>query len=145
MYLVDTNVISALAPSKVERNDVLVAWFNRASSVLYLSVITGAEVMSGISKADREGATTKAQRLRDWWGAIEHLYSDRILPFDLACAHRAGRFLDESRAHRPGFEDIAIAATAQVHGLTVLSRNLRHFLPLGVAVQNPFEAIPTLP
>lgn len=81
-------------------------------------MITGADVASGGAKADREGATTKAQRLQDWWRAIEHLYADRILPFDLACAHEAGRILDVARAYKPGFEDIAIAATAQIHGVT---------------------------
>lgn len=145
MFLVDTNVISALAPSKRPDSGELVAWLDRASSFLYLSVVTGAEVVSGIAKAEREGADTKARRLREWWGAIEHLYADRILPFDLNCAHQAGRFLDRARAHQPGFEDIAIAATAQVHGFTVLTRNLRHFLPLGVDAADPFERLPELP
>lgn len=145
MYLVDTNVISALAPSKSERHEEMAKWFDQASQFLYLSVITGAEVISGIAKAEREGATAKAQRLKDWWVAVEHLYGERILPFDMNCAREAGGILDMSRAHRPGFEDIAIAATAQTHGLTVLTRNLRYFLPLGVDARNPFEQLPNLP
>jgi len=51
-------------------------------------------------------------------------------------------FLDDPRAHPPGFEDVAIAATAKVHGLTVLTRSMRHFWPLGVQVFNPLEALP---
>ena len=72
------------------------------------------------------------------------LYAQNLLPFDLKCAHAAGQILDHCRAHRPGFEDIAIAATARVHGLTVLTRNLRHFEPLGVRALDPFEALPEL-
>ncbi|CDN58356.1 Probable ribonuclease VapC 2 (plasmid) [Neorhizobium galegae bv. officinalis bv. officinalis str. HAMBI 1141] len=144
MFLVDTNVISALAPSKRQSSGQLVEWLDKASSQLFLSVISAAEVKSGIAKAERDGASTKAQRLKDWWESIEYLYAQKLLPFDLRCAHAAGRILDDARAHRPGFEDIAIAATAKVHGLTVLTRNMRHFGPLGVRVVDPFEALPEL-
>ncbi|MGZ2384629.1 PIN domain-containing protein [Rhizobium leguminosarum] len=144
MFLVDTNVISALAPSKRQSSGQLVEWLDKASSRLFLSVISAAEVKCGIAKAERDGATTKAQRLEDWWESIEYLYAQKLLPFDLRCAHAAGRILDDARAHQPGFEDIAIAATAKVHGLTVLTRNLRHFEPLGVQVLDPFEALPEL-
>ncbi|MBY5711838.1 type II toxin-antitoxin system VapC family toxin [Rhizobium leguminosarum] len=144
MFLVDTNVISALAPSKRQSSGQLVEWLDKASSQLFLSVISAAEVKSGIAKAERDGATTMAQRLKDWWESIEYLYAQKLLPFDLRCAHAAGRILDDARAHQPGFEDIAIAATAKVHGLTVLTRNMRHFGPLGVQVLDPFEALPEL-
>jgi predicted nucleic acid-binding protein len=142
MFLVDTNVISALAPSRRPGLAKLVEWLDRASPRLFLSVVSAAEVRSGIAKAEREGATTKAFRLREWWESIEYLYAEKLLPFDLGCAHAAGQILDDARAHQPGFEDIAIAATAQVHGLTVLTRNIRHFVPLGVRVLDPFAALP---
>ena len=145
MYLVDTNVISALAPSKRGGEGALVDWLDRASPLLFLSVVTAAEVASGITKAERPRLARRALALRDWWQAIEYLYADKLLAFDLACARAAGRMLDQARAHDPGFEDIAIAATAEVHGLTVLTRNVRHFEPLGVAVLDPFEALPPLP
>lgn len=144
MFLVDTNVVSALAPAKRGSVMGLVDWLDRASPHLFLSVVSAAEVRAGIAKAEREGAITKGQQLKAWWGSIEHLYEDRLLPFDLHCAHAAGAILDEARAHRPGFEDIAIAATARVHGLTVLTRNLRHFAPLGVPAADPFQALPEL-
>ncbi|RCS22674.1 type II toxin-antitoxin system VapC family toxin [Phyllobacterium salinisoli] len=142
MFLVDTNVISALAPSKRQNFELLVEWLDKIGPQLFLSVISAAEVKSGIAKAEREGATTKARRLKEWWESIEYLYAQNLLPFDLKCAHAAGHMLDHSRAHPPGFEDIAIAATAQVHGLTVLTRNLRHFQPLGVRALDPFDALP---
>lgn len=144
MFLVDTNVISALALSKRPSSHELADWLDRASSQLFLSVITAAAVRSGISKAEREGATTKAHRLREWWESIEYLYAEKLLPFELRCAHAAGQILDHARAHQPGFEDIAIAATAKVHELTVLTRNMRHFEPLGVRALDPFTALPEL-
>jgi toxin FitB len=144
MFLIDTNVISALAPSKRSGSAELVEWLDRASSRLFLSVITAAEVRSGIVKAQREGATTKARMLTEWWGSIEYLYDEKILPFDLRCAHMAGQILDDARAHQPGFEDIAIAATARTNDLVVLTRNLRHFDPLGVRAIDPFMALPDL-
>ena len=145
MYLVDTNVISALAPTRRMITGDLVDWLDHASPHLFISVITAAEVQSGISKASREGASTKAKKLREWWESIEYLYAKKILPFDLQCTHSAGRIVDEARAHRPGFADIAIAATAKVNGLTVLTRNLRHIEPLGVPCVDPFERLPPLP
>lgn len=144
MFIVDTNVISALAPSKQGKSAPIVEWLDKASPQLFMSVISAAEIKSGIAKAEREGATTKAQRLNDWWDSIEYLYAKKILAFDLQCAHAAGQILDRARAHDPGFEDIAIAATASVHGLTVLTRNIRHFRPLGVQAIDPFETLPTL-
>ncbi|MGB1025192.1 MAG: type II toxin-antitoxin system VapC family toxin [Rhodospirillaceae bacterium] len=141
-YLVDTNLISALAPSKGENNLALINWLKRSNQSLYLSVITTAEVSAGIAKAQRQGAHKKAELLATWWGGIEHLYGHKILPFDQHCAQAAGKLMDQARAHRPGFEDLAIAATAQSHGMTVLTRNLRHFLPLDVSAINPFDDLP---
>jgi toxin FitB len=145
MFLVDTNVISALAPSKRADAKDLALWLDEASPHLFLSVVTAAEVAAGIAKAEREGAGAKARSLAGWWQAVEHLYGEKVLPFDLRCAHLAGGMLDRARAHRPGFEDIAIAATAKAHGLTVLTRNLRHFEPLGVSALDPFQGLPSLP
>ncbi|SDP85414.1 hypothetical protein SAMN05428967_3869 [Phyllobacterium sp. YR620] len=145
MFLIDTNVISALSPMKKDRRQELETWLDHASPYLFLSVITAAEVTNGILKAKRAGAKQKATALAAWWEAIEHLYANRLLAFDLAAAHVAGTILDYARAHAPGFEDIAIAATAKLHGLTVLTANERHFAPLGVVVINPFKMLPALP
>jgi predicted nucleic acid-binding protein len=145
VFLVDTNIISAVAPTKRGRSENLAAWLDRAGPHLFLSAITAAEITSVIVKAEREGATTKAAALRDWWQAIEHLYADQFLLFDVTVAHVAGRILDRARAVDVGFEDIAIAATAETHGLTVLTANERHFQPLGVAFINPLKALPSLP
>ncbi|WP_174804519.1 type II toxin-antitoxin system VapC family toxin [Martelella limonii] len=142
MYLVDTNVISALAPSNHSRATAVIQWLDRASDDLFLSAVTAAEVHAGIAKAERQKSTAKAERLQAWWQSIEYLYGQKILPFDLRCAHLAGEIIDAARAHQPGFADIAIAATAKAHGLTILTRNIRHFGPLGVPVHDPFQSLP---
>jgi toxin FitB len=144
MFLVDTNVISELATTKREAVRHVVDWLDRAGPRLFMSVISVAEIYAGIAKADREGAKTKARKLSEWWQPIEHLYADRLLPFDLNCARTAGEIIIAARAHRPGFEDIAIAATARVHELVVVTRNLRHFEPLGVQAVDPYIALPEL-
>jgi toxin FitB len=139
-YLVDTNVISAAAPSATTRPS-LVEWMDSHSSALFLSAVTVAEIADGIAKARREGATRKASGLSAWLRALLHLYGDRVLPFDAPTAEIAGALSDlaRGRGHSPGFADVAIAATARRHGLTILTRNGRHFAPMDVAVVDPFE------
>ncbi len=143
MYLLDTNVISMGAPTRSPAHG-LAAWMERNSAALYLSVITIAEIEDGIPKARRTGAAVKAARLSEWLDAIVHLYSARILALDVAASRVLGRLADRARAtgQAPGFADLAIGAIAQVHGHVVLTRNLRHFRPLGVESLDPFEALP---
>lgn len=143
MYLVDTNVISAGAPSRVPSADLL-AWMDGHSADLFLSVVTVAEIEDGIAKAQREGASRKADDLSAWLETVLHLYSQRIMAFDVPTARIAGTLSDlaHGRGHAPGFADIVIAATAKRHNLTILTRNLRHFEPLGVPVHNPFAQLP---
>lgn len=142
MFLLDTNVVSALAPHNVDRHPELVAWMRRNDRLLRLSVVTASEVEAGIAKAARTGARAKSASLRKWWAGLVGFYDDRILQVDLRIAEAAGQMLDEARAHDPGYEDILIAATARVHGMTVLTRNERHFAPLGVDVVDPFVRLP---
>lgn len=63
-----------------------------------------------------------------------YLYAQKLLPFDLRCTQAAGQILDHARAHQPGFEDIAIAATAQVHGLTGFDQEYATFRALGCSL-----------
>ncbi len=144
MYLVDTNVVSAGAPSRSLSSASLVQWMDANSNRLYLSVITLTEIEDGIAKARREGATKKADLLAEWFELLLHLYGDRILPYDIAVARIAGRLADRARGKglAPGLADLAIAATAQAHRLTVLTRNLKHFIPLDVAAHDPFGTLP---
>jgi predicted nucleic acid-binding protein len=143
-YLVDTNVISATSPTTVERRSELIEWMDLHSSDLFLSAVTIAEVADGIAEAKREGAKRKAADLSAWLRTVLHLYGDRVLPFDGPTAEIAGVLADlaRGRGHSPSFADIAIAATARRHELTILSRNIRHFAPADVAVTDPFQNLP---
>ena len=143
MYLVDTNIISTAAPSR-QASSALVEWMDSHSAALFLSAVTVAEIEDGIAKSRREGARRKSADLAAWLETVLHLYGDRVLAFDVATARIAGATSDRARGlgQAPGFADIIIAATAQHRGLTVLSRNVRHLLPLGVAVIDPFLELP---
>ena len=143
-YLVDTNVISATAPTMAVTRVEIIKWMDAHSDNLFLSAITIAEIADGIAKAKREGAKQKASDLSAWLQTVLHLYDDRVLPFDTSTAEIAGALADlaRSRGHSPGFADIAIAATASRHSLTILSRNRRHFTPMDVAVIDPFHKLP---
>lgn len=145
MYLLDTNIVSADAPTKRQIGvEAFAAWLRANNDRLYLSAITIAEIEAGIARMVRIGATTKAEHLRRWLAAVEHFYAGRILPFGVEEARHAGLMLDRARAHAPGFEDIAIAATAAAHGFTVLTANVRHFEPLGVPLANPLKQLPVI-
>ena len=144
-YLVDTNVISAAAPTTAVRRAALTEWMETHSSGLFLSAVTIAEISDGIAKARREGAKRKASDLAAWLRAVLHLYGDRVLPFDGETAEIAGGLSDLARGHghAPGFADIAIAATARRHHLTILSRNERHFAAMEATVIDPFRQLPS--
>lgn len=143
MYLVDTDVISAGSPAK-RSAPALLDWMDANSPRLYLSAIAIAEIEDGIAKARREGASRKARALAQWLEALLHLYADRVLPFDVAAARIAGRLSDLARGkgQSPGFPDVAIAAIAQAHSFTVLTRNLKHFAMFGMPAHDPFRSLP---
>ena len=143
MYLVDTNVISAVSPNRPVPA-ALVEWMDAQSDSLFLSVVTIAEIEDGIAKLRREKATRRSRDLASWLDVVLHLYGDRILGFDLPAARIAGQLSDRARGqgHSPSFADIIIAATARQHGLTLLSRNAKDFVPLGVRVLDPFSTVP---
>ena len=142
-YLVDTNVLSATAPAAATRSGLL-HWMDAHSGDLFLSAVTVAEIADGIAKAKREGAKRKADDLSAWLRTVLHLYGDRVLSFDAATAEIAGALTDRARGrgHMPGFADVAIAATAERHGLVILTRNRRHFTPMDALVHDPFEELP---
>ena len=145
MFLVDTNVLSAAAPTKSSAQHALIQWMDGNTDRLFLSAVTIAEVESGIAKADREGARQKAARLTAWLDTVLHLYDSRILPVDTATARLAGRVSDLGRGkgHLPDFADALIAATALRQSYVVLTRNVRHFAVLDVRVHDPFDTLPS--
>jgi toxin FitB len=142
-WLLDTNILSAFAPGKPAVPAKVASWFNARTDELYLSAITAAEIEAGISKLRRTDSGRRADELHDWFERMLSFYTDLVLPFDLDAARVAGMLSDMAQAQgrHPGFADVAIAAIANSRGLALLTLNLRHFDPLGVATLNPFEAV----
>jgi hypothetical protein len=143
MYLVDTNIVSANAPARARAPGVE-AWMETHSADLYLSAVTIAEIEDGIAKVRRERATRKADPLAAWLQTLLHLYGNRVLAFDVDVARVAGALSDKARGLglAPGLADVIVAATAQHHGLTVLTRNTKDFAAFGVAMHDPFAGLP---
>lgn len=137
MFLVDTNVVSELRKARQGKaNSNVVRWRVAADpSTLHLSVITIHELEIGILLSERRNAAN-AVALRTWMDAhVLPSYSGRILPVDAAVARR-GATLHVPRT-RP-WADALIAATALVHGMTIVTRNVCDFQSTGVAVLNPW-------
>jgi toxin FitB len=146
-YLLDTNAISVLAPPSAAQSAApphvarFRTWVREHGGQLFLSAITLAEIQAGISQLERKGSTRRASALAHWLGAILEFYDSRTLPLTSSAALEAGRLLDRAigAGAAPGFEDAAIAATAAVHDLTVVTANTRHFAHFGVPFMSPFE------
>lgn len=143
MYLVDSNVISAGAPSRLAPTG-LTAWMDAQSASLFASAVTVAELEDGIAKLRRKGATRKSEDPAGWLETVLHLYGDRILAFDTPAARIAGALSDRARGqgHASGIADIIIGATAQRHGLTIRYRNARYFILLAMPALDPFATLP---
>lgn len=133
MFLIDTDVLSALR--RGDRHPGPARWLTaQRTSGLFLSVVTIGEVERGIER-QRRADPAFADELSGWLDRVLAWYGDRILPVDLPTAQRWGRL---SAALGYQSADLLIAATALEHGLTVVTRNVRHFEPASVAVFNPF-------
>jgi len=144
-YLLDTSVVSVLAPGRASFVPTpLSEWLQAHHKQLYLPCIAIAEMAQGIGKLRRAGGTERADRLDRWLDGLLSIYADRILPLDAQAARLAGDISDAAVAQgrHPGFADVAIAALAQNAGLLLLTCNLKHFEPLGVACANPLVELP---
>ena len=133
MFLLDTVIISELRKKRPDAG--VVRWISgQLDSQLFLSVVTLGEIERGIEK-QRGTAPEFAEELAAWIENLTTLYADRILAITPAIARSWGRL--SARLGNDG-ADLLIAATALVHGLTVVTRNTSHFEPAGVSVINPF-------
>jgi hypothetical protein len=144
-YLLDTSVVSALAPGRgASVPSALVGWLQAHHEALFLPSIAIAEMAQGVGKLRRAGGAERADRLDRWLDGLLAAYGERILPLDAHVARLAGQISDAAMARgcHPGFADVAIAALAQHGGLLLLTCNLRHFQPLGVGCVDPWVALP---
>lgn len=137
MYLLDTNVVSELRKAKAGKADPnVIAWAANVSAAnLFLSAITILELETGIQLVERRDAP-QGKLLRAWLeGHVLLAFSGRILPIDVSVAQRCAKLhVPDRRADR----DALIAATALVHGMTVVTRNIVDFQATGVNLLDPW-------
>ena len=137
MYLLDTNVVSELRRAKKANQNVR-AWAQALPAAsLYLSVISILELEIGILLIERRDSK-QGRILRVWMdGHVLPAFAGRILAIDTAVVQRcASLHVPDPRSDR----DALIAATALVHGMTVVTRNLSHFQAMGITVINPWHS-----
>ena len=132
MFLLDTNVVSELR--KVRPHGAVVAWIEGvADAELYLSAVTLGEIQAGI-EITREQDPAKAADIEAWADQVGATYN--VLPMDAVTFRLWAKLMH--RQSDTVYEDAMIAASALVHKLTVVTRNIRDFERFQVSVFNPF-------
>ncbi|CAN7206515.1 type II toxin-antitoxin system VapC family toxin [Rhizobium sp. LjRoot254] len=139
MYVLDTNVISELRKKDLGKAALpVVKWADSAPpETRYISSITIMEIEMGILSLERR-TNQQSDNLRNWLrNQVLVAFRDRILPVDEGVALRCAQIMTPRT--RP-LRDALIAATAQHHGYTVVTRNVKDFIELPVRLLNPWEA-----
>ena len=137
MYLLDTNVVSELR--KPKPHGAVLQWIEGVSDAdLHLSAVTIGEIQAGIEMT-REQDAPKADELEQWVAQVSVTFN--VLPMDAVAFREWARLMHH--ASDTLYEDAMIAATARVHQLTVVTRNVADFKAFGVPVLNPFLTAPT--
>ena len=140
MFLLDTNVVSELRKARAGKADKnVVAWAASASAgTMFVSAITIQELEIGVLLAERRDPSQGAV-LRRWLEMqVLPAFAERVLPVDTAVARRsAALHVPDPRSVR----DSLIAATALVHGMPVVTRNVPDFAPMGVEIIDPWQAL----
>jgi predicted nucleic acid-binding protein len=132
MYLLDTNVVSELR--KPKPHGAVIAWLQGVEdSMLHLSAVSIGEIQAGI-ELTRAQDPDKAVEIEAWLLLVANSYN--VIPMDSA-AFRVWAQLMHHKSETV-YEDAMIAATASVHGLTVVTRNVSDFKQFGVPLLNPF-------
>ena len=134
-FLLDTNVLAALR--KLRPNAAVAAWFESVDGAqLYLSVLVVGEVQQGVTRLRRRDPR-QAAVFDAWLGRLRQDFADRLLPVDEAVALEWGAI---SAGDPLPVIDGLLAATARVHGLPIVTRNVADFVRTGVPVLDPFAA-----
>jgi predicted nucleic acid-binding protein len=132
VFLLDTNIVSELR--RLRPHGAVMAWLQATPDAdLHLSSVTIGELQAGVEMT-REQDAAKAAEIEAWVDRVAATYN--VLAMDAAIFRRWARMM-----HRRAdalVEDAMIAATADIHNLTVVTRNVRDFKHFGVAIFNPF-------
>lgn len=139
MYILDTNAVSELRPRRNRAQDPnVIAWAQSVPPTsLYLSIICILELETGILRVDRSDSA-QAAVLRAWLeGYVLPSFAGRILPVDIFVAKACAPLHVPDPA---SYRDSLIAATALVHGMTLVTRNVSNFERTGVTLLNPWDA-----
>lgn len=134
MYLLDTNVVSEFR--RVRPHGAVIAWLRSVKDEdLHLSAVTIGEIQAGI-EITRDQDQDRAAQIEAWLEQVAETYN--ILGMDARTFRSWARLMHRRSDHL--IEDAMIAATAEVHGLIVVTRNTRDFESLGARAFNPFDA-----
>jgi predicted nucleic acid-binding protein len=133
--LIDTNVVSELR--KPRPHPLVITWMRDVSNRdLFLSAVTVGELQAGVENLRRENEAGAAE-IEAWVDQIAGAWN--VLPMDAATFRQWAKLM---RGRSDDLmEDAMIAATAHIHGLTVVTRNLRDFVPFGVPTLDPFALV----
>lgn len=133
-YLLDTNVISEIG--KPMPHPLVEAWYEeREDEDLFLSIITVGEIRKGV-ELKRQSDRDRAEVLDDMLEKLSTEYVTRLIPIDKAIAEEWGRLAIINANHSI---DRLLVATASVHGMTLVTRNIKHMDMYGVPILNPFQ------
>lgn len=142
MYLLDTDIVSLFDPRRRERAGPVIDWMRRNDRSLFLSAVTLFEIEAGLLKLRRERKEARADEIEALRDGLARNFADRLLWVDAAVALAAARIAEAARPSVLDWKDLMIAATAVARGLTVLTRNLRHFEPISIPVLDPLARLP---
>lgn len=132
MYIIDTNILSEMR----RKAPPVIGWLNEVNPLtMYVSVITFGEIMRGVVLKRKRDPQT-AMHLEHWLHNIRYTYADRVLPVTDRVAVEWGRI---AALRSRGTADGLIAATAIVHDLIVVTRNVVDFEDTGVTIVNPWD------
>jgi predicted nucleic acid-binding protein len=137
-FLIDTCTLAELV--KPRPHFGVLAWFEaQDADALHLSALTVGEIEKGVALLPSGRRRTG---LRTWLGTLASTYASRVLPVDAAVAALWGRLsaAAEQGSRLVSVVDGLIAATALHHGLTVVTRNTKDFIPSGVPLLDPWQA-----
>lgn len=144
-YLLDTDVLSLLSPGRVNVPERFEAWVEaqERAGQIYLSAVSIHEIEKGIRLLEAKGSLQKARALEVWLRPLVTRLGNFILPVDAEVARVSGALEAKAIAEgaNPGASDAMIAGTAAFHGLTVVTRNLRHFRAFGIEVTGVEEIV----